>query len=128
LVDALTALARTADQGSDADHLRAEAFRLWQKISPLGRDDRELAARYGLAPHQQPADIYSGPGHEGRGGWSWYTGAAARMLWAAYGLLGIELRDGVPVRGATPSGGLELYEIRVRGERLASGDDQDGTR
>ena len=128
LVDALTALARTADQGSDADHLRAEAFRLWQKISPLGRDDRELAARYGLAPHQQPADIYSGPGHEGRGGWSWYTGAAARMLWAAYGLLGIELHDGVPVRGATPSGGLELYEIRVRGERLAGGDDQDGTR
>ncbi|MBK8132694.1 MAG: glycosyl transferase family 36 [Gammaproteobacteria bacterium] len=121
LVDALTALASDADNVSDADHLRAEAFRLWQKISPLGRDAPELAARYGLAPHQQPADIYSGPSHEGRGGWSWYTGAAARMLWAAYGLLGIDLRDGVVTRGSGPSGGLELYGLRVRGERLPEG-------
>jgi cyclic beta-1,2-glucan synthetase len=121
LVDALTALASDADNAAEANHLRAEAFRLWQKISPLGRDVPELAARYGLAPHQQPADIYSGPGHEGRGGWSWYTGAAARMLWAAYGLLGIDLRDGVVTRGSEPSGGLELYGLRVRGERLPEG-------
>jgi len=25
------------------------------------------------------ADVYTAPGHEGRGGWSWYTGAAAWM-------------------------------------------------
>jgi cyclic beta-1,2-glucan synthetase len=118
LVDALTALARDADNESDANHLRAEAFRVWQKISPLGRDHPDVASRYGLAPHQQPADIYSGPGHEGRGGWSWYTGAAARMLWAAYGVLGLELRDGIVTRSSAPAGGLELYEVRVRGELL----------
>lgn len=121
LVDALTALATDADNVSDADHLRAEAFRLWQKISPLGRDVPELAARYGLTPHQQPADIYSGPGRDGRGGWTWYTGAAARMLWAAYGVLGIELRDGVATRISGPAGGLELYELRARGEPLPEG-------
>jgi hypothetical protein len=43
------------------------------------------------------------------------------MLWAAYGLLGIEVRDGVATRISAPSGGLELYEIRVRGERLTEG-------
>jgi len=118
LVDALTALARDADNVADATHLRAEAFRLWQKISPLGRDHPDVAGRYGLAPHQQPADIYSGPGHEGRGGWSWYTGAAARMLWAAYGVLGLELRDGIVTRCSAPAGGLDLYEFRVRGELL----------
>ena len=109
LVDALTALARDSADTRTADQLRADALRLWCKISPLDRDAPELAARYGLAPHQQAADVYSGPGHEGRGGWSWYTGAAARMLWAAYGLLGIErragtLRTGPAEASAFPSG------------------------
>ena len=49
---------------------------------------------YGLPPHQQPADVYEGPGYDGRGGWSWYTGAAARMLSASYTLLGIEIENG----------------------------------
>ena len=45
-------------------------------------------------PIQQPADIYDGCGHGGRGGWSWYTGSAARMLSAAYALLGIAKVEG----------------------------------
>jgi hypothetical protein len=51
--------------------------------------------RGGDAADRPPAGYTTaGPGHEGRGGWSWYTGAAACMVWAAYGLLGIELRNG----------------------------------
>ncbi|WP_448510484.1 GH36-type glycosyl hydrolase domain-containing protein [Immundisolibacter sp.] len=116
LVDALTTLARETGDAQTAAQLRADALRLWRKISPLGRDAPELAARYGLAPHQQAADIYSGPGHEGRGGWSWYTGAAARMLWAAYGLLGIELRDGTlrigpAATSAFPAGRSVQYRV-----------------
>ena len=115
LVDALTTLAREAGDTDAADQLRADAFRLWCKISPLARDTPELATRYGLAPHQQPADIYSGSGHEGRGGWSWYTGAAARMLWAAYGLLGIELHNGV-LRPRSPHGAPpDLRQLRFGG-------------
>jgi cyclic beta-1,2-glucan synthetase len=95
LVDALTALAEADDMGNTgASELRQTAWRLWQKISPLGHVGPGAVERYGLAPHQQAADIYSGLGHEGRGGWSWYTGAAARMLWAAYGLIGIERANG----------------------------------
>ena len=54
----------------------------------------DLLDIYGLPPHQQPADIYFGPGYEVRGGWSWYTGAAARMLTAAYAILGLKLVGG----------------------------------
>ncbi|MBV8797270.1 MAG: hypothetical protein JO136_20225, partial [Hyphomicrobiales bacterium] len=61
---------------------------------PLKKTDPETLAIYGLIPIQQPADIYEGWGHGGRGGWSWYTGSAARMLSAAYAILGIEQRDG----------------------------------
>jgi cyclic beta-1,2-glucan synthetase len=92
LVDAHAQLADRLDAEGDAAGaaaLRAEAARLWIKISPLGR------TQDGLPPHQQPADVYFGPGYEGRGGWSWYTGAAARMLWGAYALLGIRMEKGV---------------------------------
>ena len=67
---------------------------VWRKISPLDKSGPELLDIYGLPPHQQPADIYFGPGYEVRGGWSWYTGAAARMLSAAYAILGLKLVDG----------------------------------
>ncbi len=99
LVDALTALASRASEAGDADgaaRWRRDALRVWLKISPLAHARAEELQVYGLPPHQQPADIFHGPGFEGRGGWSWYTGAAARMLWAAYGLLGIGMRDGQP--------------------------------
>jgi cyclic beta-1,2-glucan synthetase len=71
---------------------------------------------YGLIPIQQPADIYDGWGHGGRGGWSWYTGSAARMLSAAYALLGIEQRDGkIALREDLfePKGELKVQSLRV---------------
>ena len=72
--------------------------------------------RYGVSPHQQPADVYFGPGYDGRGGWSWYTGGAARMLSAAYAILGLELRDGelvVPENLFEPKGPLALKRLDV---------------
>jgi len=38
---------------------------------------------YGLEPYAMAGDIYSQPPHVGRGGWSWYTGAAAWLHRAA---------------------------------------------
>ena len=95
--------------GADGEHataerLRARAFDVWRKISPLDKTRPGLLDIYGLPPHQQPADIYFGPGYEVRGGWSWYTGAAARMLTAAYAILGLKLVDGESgARSPTPS-------------------------
>jgi cyclic beta-1,2-glucan synthetase len=83
---------QAAQRGDDdaATRCRERAWEIWFKISPLSK----IMPGYGLPPHQQPADVYDGDGHGGRGGWSWYTGAAARMLSAAHTLLGLRFKDG----------------------------------
>jgi cyclic beta-1,2-glucan synthetase len=90
----LSEQARAAGDDEAAAHMQARAFEIWEKISPLGKTAPDALARYGLSPNQQPADIYDGFGHGGRGGWSWYTGSAARMLSAAYALVGLRMADG----------------------------------
>ena len=101
-----------------AARLIARAYEIFEKISPLKKTDPERIAVYGLIPIQQPADIYDGWGHGGRGGWSWYTGSAARMLSAAYALLGIVQTDGaIGVRDDLfePKGELQLESLRIGG-------------
>jgi cyclic beta-1,2-glucan synthetase len=112
----LATSARTRGDQKQASKLRARAFEIYEKISPLKKTDPETLAIYGLIPIQQPADIYEGWGHGGRGGWSWYTGSAARMLSAAYTLLGVEQRDGkVALRDDLfePKGELKVQSLRI---------------
>ncbi len=48
------------------------------------------AARYKVEPYVVAADVYSTPPHEGRGGWTWYTGSAGWMHRAGIeGILGL---------------------------------------
>ncbi|MFN3972173.1 MAG: GH36-type glycosyl hydrolase domain-containing protein [Gemmobacter sp.] len=54
----------------------------------------DAAQRYRLEPYVIAADVYSTAPHEGRGGWSWYTGSAAWMYRA-----GIEGLAGLTVAG-----------------------------
>ncbi len=112
----LSERARARGEGKLAARLGARAFEIFEKISPLKKTDPERIAVYGLIPIQQPADIYDGWGHGGRGGWSWYTGSAARMLSAAYALLGIVQTDGeVSVRDDLfePKGELRVESLRI---------------
>ena len=114
----LAEAARAAGDNSKAARLLARGFEIFEKISPLKKTDPERIAVYGLIPLQQPADIYDGWGHGGRGGWSWYTGSAARMLSAAYALLGIVQTEGaIGVRDDLfePKGELELESLRIGG-------------
>jgi len=119
IVDGFMRLAASARAGGDhelAARLGARAFEIYEKISPMKKTDPENLAIYGLIPIQQPADIYDGWGHGGRGGWSWYTGSAARMLSAAYALLGIEQEEGrAVVRDGLfePKGELMVEELRI---------------
>lgn len=121
-VDALMVLADAARERGDlpeAARLKARAFAAWRAISPLGKTEGEALAVYGLVPTQQPADIYDGPGYVGRGGWSWYTGAASRMLSAAYALIGITMRDGhvhVPDDLFEPRGDLQIRHLCIKGK------------
>jgi cyclic beta-1,2-glucan synthetase len=94
-IDALVKLAidaRSKGNLEKSQELFKQAYAAWIAISPISKlVTPQSADIYGLLPHQQPADVYEGPGYDGRGGWSWYTGAAARMLSASYTLLGIEI-------------------------------------
>jgi cyclic beta-1,2-glucan synthetase len=51
------------------------------------------AERYKVEPYVVAADVYSTAPHEGRGGWTWYTGSAGWMYRAGIeGLLGLTRR------------------------------------
>jgi cyclic beta-1,2-glucan synthetase len=122
-VDALAKLgaeARAQGDAEAAEELFRQAFETWIAISPISKLATPAEADiYGLPPHQQPADVYEGPGYEGRGGWSWYTGAAARMISAAYAMLGLEFEDGElkPRPDAfEPKGELRLESVTYRGK------------
>lgn len=73
---------------------RAEqVFRL---INPINHSDTPEKARlYRVEPYVAAGDIYGAPPHVGRGGWTWYTGAAGWMY-----RLGVEVILGVRRRGA----------------------------
>ena len=124
LVDAMTLMVRRAAESGDSEgaaRWRRDALRVWLKISPLAHARGEELEAYGLPPHQQPADISCGPGYEGRGGWSWYTGAAARMLWAAYEMLGVGMRDGKPHLDAASlagDGAVRVRRVWVHGKEV----------
>ena len=126
-VDALAKLGGEAADAGDATaaaHLYTRAFETWCAISPLSKfDSPEAADLYGLPPHQQAADVYEGPGYEGRGGWSWYTGSAARMMSAAYAMLGISLAQGelgLRTDAFTPKGPLALKSVTWNGKRYGT--------
>jgi cyclic beta-1,2-glucan synthetase len=53
-------------------------------LSPAHRSaDAQQGAVYGLEPYAVAGDVYAHAPHVGRGGWSWYTGAAAWLHRAA---------------------------------------------
>ncbi len=57
--------------------------------------ERHPSERYRAEPYVLAGDVYTAPGQVGRGGWSWYTGAAGWYCQAATrGLLGLRLRGG----------------------------------
>ncbi|MEM9608349.1 MAG: glucoamylase family protein [Actinomycetota bacterium] len=70
-----------------------EAVRILRMLNPIERAQTpEAVRRYRLEPYAVAADIASVPPHVGRGGWNWYTGAAA-WTWrlAVEAVLGLRL-------------------------------------
>jgi cyclic beta-1,2-glucan synthetase len=72
------------------------AFDLFAMLNParhaLTPDD---VRRYRVEPYVVAADVYSQPPHTGRGGWTWYTGAAGWMYRVGLeAILGLSLRGG----------------------------------
>ncbi len=68
-----------------------EGWAVLRAILPGGRDEEV----YRVEPYVLAADVYANPSHLGRGGWSWYTGAAGWFYRTALEeLLGLKLRAG----------------------------------
>lgn len=109
-------------------HRPEAALRLFELLNPLQHaHTRAGAARYMTEPYALAGDVYAPP-HGGRGGWSWYTGAAAWLY-----KIGLEDMLGVRRQGnelvfapCVPfdsfqvkySFGTALYDLRfTRGEK-----------
>jgi cellobiose phosphorylase len=66
-------------------------WKLLEAMLPSGREDEV----YQLEPFVLAADVYANPHMPGRGGWSWYTGAAGWFLRVSVEeLLGVKTRSG----------------------------------
>jgi cyclic beta-1,2-glucan synthetase len=102
------------------------AVELLRMLLPISKTDApEGVDRYRGEPYVVAADIYGGPSHVGRSGWTWYTGAAG-WLWryAIEEVLGLKRRDGTleidpciarhwPGFRAEVRQGNTVYEVRV---------------
>jgi cyclic beta-1,2-glucan synthetase len=77
-------------------------WELLEALLPQGRPNEV----YRTEPYVLAADVYTAAGHVGRGGWTWYTGAAGWFYRVAVeNLLGLNLKDGrLHVSPALPSG------------------------
>src|SRR5262249_60633953 len=71
---------------------------LWNLHNPINPTRAPAdVAHYKVEPSVICADVYGAPPHTGRGGWTWYTGAAGWPYPAAPGtLLGLRLGGGTP--------------------------------
>ncbi len=90
---ALMARARFAVENPLSDADPDTAYRYFTYLSPAHRAEHpSRGPLYGLEPYVMAGDVYSQPPYAGRGGWSWYTGAAAWMHRAAVeSLFGLQL-------------------------------------
>nr|WP_284041554.1 glucoamylase family protein [Halomonas olivaria] len=103
-----------------------KAHQLFALLNPINHArTTEEAARYRVEPYVVAADVYSVAPHAGRGGWTWYTGAAGWMYQAGMeGILGIHrqgdwlvlapcLPTDWPAFSATVTLAKTRYHIRV---------------
>ena len=76
-----------------------KAFECFSLLNPILHTRRRAHLhRYRAEPYAVAADVYSQPPHEGRGGWTWYTGASGWLHRA-----GLESILGFRKRGSTLS-------------------------
>jgi cyclic beta-1,2-glucan synthetase len=105
------------------------AFELFRRLLPVYRSlTPEAVARYRVEPYVLAADVHSLPPHGGRGGWTWYTGAAGwAYRLALETILGIRLEGGrwrvdPCIPGSWPGfevtlrDGPTVYRIRVENQ------------
>jgi cyclic beta-1,2-glucan synthetase len=92
------------------------AHALLHMLNPINHSKSLAGAQlYRVEPYVVAADIYSAPGHLGRGGWTWYTGSAGWLYQAGLqAVLGLEQRgDELHVNPCIPAD-WEGFEVTLR--------------
>jgi len=95
---------------------RQRAWELFAMLNPVNHGSRpEQIERYKVEPYVMSADIYAAPPHTGRGGWTWYTGAAGWMYrLTVETLLGLSLEvDRLRIAPCIPAH-WDSYKIHYR--------------
>ena len=109
-------------------------YRYFTWLSPAHRASHPVhGPAYGIEPYAMAGDVYSQAPYVGRGGWSWYTGAAAWLHRAALeSIFGLQLHaDSLNFRPCLPShwpqaeltlrrDGRSLRFVLVRGISVAA--------
>ncbi|MDE3022158.1 MAG: cyclic beta 1-2 glucan synthetase [Pseudomonadota bacterium] len=92
------------------------AWELFAMLNPINHgSEPEGIERYKVEPYVMCADIYAAPPYTGRGGWTWYTGAAGWMYrLTVETLLGLQLEvDHLRIQPCIPAD-WESYKIHYR--------------
>ena len=110
------------------------AHELFDLINPIRHaDGPDKIERYRVEPYVIAADVYSTRPHNGRGGWTWYTGSASWMYRLGIErLLGItRVGDSLEIQPCIPKDwkgyqinyrfGFTLYHIRVENQNGSNG-------
>ena len=85
-------------------------------LNPINHGNTpDAIARYKVEPYVMAADIYMAEPHTGRGGWTWYTGAAGWMYRLSIEtLLGVQLEaDQLSITPCVPAH-WNSYKIHYR--------------
>jgi cellobiose phosphorylase len=95
---------------------RERAWELFAMLNPVHHGSQpDAIERYKVEPYVMCADVYAAPPHTGRGGWTWYTGAAGWMYrLTVETLLGVQLVvDHLRIEPCIPAQ-WESYKIHYR--------------
>jgi len=99
--------------------MMGDSERAWEyfaMLNPVNHGSTpEAIERYKVEPYVMCADIYGAPPHTGRGGWTWYTGAAGWMYrLTVETLLGLQLEvDRLRIAPCIPTH-WDAYTIHYR--------------
>ncbi|AYD41465.1 cyclic beta 1-2 glucan synthetase [Clostridium fermenticellae] len=97
-----------------------KAWRIFNMINPINHSISYLDCQtYKVEPYVMAADVYAVDPHVGRGGWTWYTGAAGWMYRTGIqGILGFNFKgkDGFTVNPCVPDEWKSYSIDYIRGE------------
>lgn len=95
------------------------AFDLWSMLNPITHTESDKGVeKYQGEPYVLCGDVYSVSPHEGRAGWSWYTGSSGWLFQAGlHYILGIKFHpDGISLSPSVPTNWKEFSaQIKLKG-------------